>query len=88
MRALSDPEAWDAGTAPHASRAVSSLAPFLFRQELMAPIEMLFQKWDFRTAGVTVGKVLVGGFRGVPFYQGDMPSGWVPFDAQVWFRLE
>jgi hypothetical protein len=37
---------------------------------------------------VTVEKVLVGTFRDVPGYVGAIHPGKVPFDAQVWFRLE
>jgi hypothetical protein len=60
----------------------------LFRKELMAQIETVFKKGGYRVAGVTVEKVLVGGFREVPFYQGEMHPGRVPYDAQVWFRLQ
>ena len=60
----------------------------LFRKELMAQIETVFEKGGYRVVGVTVEKVLVGGFREVPFYKGEMHPGRVPYDAQVWFRLE
>jgi hypothetical protein len=35
-----------------------------------------------------VEKVLVGGLREVPLYQGAMKPGLVPYDAIVWLRLE
>jgi len=64
------------------------VSQLLFRKELMAQIETVFEKAGYRVVGVTVEKVLVGGFREVPFYQGEMYPGRVPYDAQVWFRLE
>jgi hypothetical protein len=60
----------------------------LSRKELIAQIEVPFTKGGYRIVSVTVEKVLVGGFREVPFYQGEMHPGQVPYDAQVWFRLE
>ena len=64
------------------------VSQLLFRKELMAQIETVFEKGGYRVVGVTVEKVLVGGFREVPFYQGEMHPGRAPYDAQVWFRLE
>jgi hypothetical protein len=64
------------------------VAQLLFRKELMKPIETVFEKGGYRVVGVTVEKVLVGGFHEVPFYQGEMVPGRVPYDAQVWLRLE
>ena len=64
------------------------VSQLLFRKELMAQIEMVFEKGGYRVVGMNVEKVLVGGFREVPFYQGEMHPGRVPYDAQVWFRLE
>jgi hypothetical protein len=64
------------------------VSQLLFRKELMAQIETVFEKGGYRVVGVTVEKVLVGGFREVPFYQEEMHPGRVPYDAQVWFRLE
>ncbi len=59
-----------------------------FRKELMAQIETVFEKAGCRIRAVTVEKVLVGGFGEIPFYQGEMRPRQVPYDAQVWFRLE
>ncbi len=64
------------------------VAQLLFKKELLIPIEPSLEKGGYRIVGVTVEKVLVGGFREVPFYQGEMRPGRVPYDAQVWFRLE
>jgi hypothetical protein len=64
------------------------VSQLLFRKELMAQIEKVFEKGGYRIMAVTVEKVLVGGFREIPFYQGEMHPGQLPYDAQVWFRLE
>ena len=64
------------------------VAQLLFRKEVVTPIENALGKGGYKIGGVTVEKVLVGGFREVPFYQGPMHPGRVPYDAQVWFRLE
>jgi len=64
------------------------VAQLLFRKEVVTPIESALGKGGYKVAGVTVEKVLVGGFREVPSYQGPMHPGRVPYDAQVWFRLE
>ncbi len=60
----------------------------LFKKELIAQIEASLAKGGYRILGVTVEKVLVGGFREVPLYQGKIFSGKVPYDAMVWFRLK
>jgi hypothetical protein len=60
----------------------------LSRKELLTQIEAPFVKGGYKVIGVTVEKVLVGSFREVPQYQGEMGSGRVPYDAQVWFGLE
>ncbi len=64
------------------------VSQLLFRKELMAQIEAVFEKGGYRVLGLSVEKVLVGGFLEVPFYQGEMHPAQVPYDAQVWFRLE
>jgi len=64
------------------------VSQLLFRKELIAQIEGPFTKGGYRIVSVTVEKVLVGGFREVPLFQGKMFPGKVPYDAQVWFRLE
>lgn len=60
----------------------------LFRKELIAQIEAPFSNGGYRIFGVTVEKVLVGGLREVPLYEGKIFPGKVPYDAQVWFRLK
>lgn len=63
------------------------VSQLLSRKELLAQIETPFAKGGYKVNRASVEKVLVGGFREVPFYQGKMYPGRVPYDAQVWFRL-
>jgi hypothetical protein len=80
---------WDSKKGKPAAMDINTyLSQLLFRKEWMAEIETVFEKGGYRVVGVAVEKVLVGGFREVPFYQGEMYSGRVPYDAQVWFRLK
>ena len=79
---------WDSKKGKPVAMDINKYAKqLLFRKELIAQIEAPFTKGGYRIVSVTVEKVLVGGFREVPFYQGEMPPGRVPYDAQVWFRL-
>jgi hypothetical protein len=64
------------------------VSQLLFRKELIAQIEGPFARGGYRILSVTVEKVLVGSFREVPLFQGKMSPGKVPYDAQVWLRLE
>jgi hypothetical protein len=80
---------WDSKKGKPAAMDINKyVSQLLFRKEWMAGIETAFEKGGYRVVGVSVEKVLVGGFREVPFYQGEMHPGRVPYDAQVWFRLE
>ena len=80
---------WDSKKGKPAAMDINKyVSQLLFRREWMAEIETVFEKGGYRVVGVAVEKVLVGGFREVPFYQGEMPPGRVPYDAQVWFRLK
>ncbi len=80
---------WDSKKGKPASMDINKYtAQLLFKGEVTAQIERVLEKGRYRVAGVTVEKVLVGGFREVPFYQGEMYPGRVPYDAQVWFRLK
>jgi hypothetical protein len=58
----------------------------LSRKELLEQIEIPFEESGCKVNHVSVEKVPGGGFREVPFYQGKMYPGRVPYDAQVWFR--
>ena len=42
----------------------------------------------YRIRNASVEKVLVGRFRDVPSYRNETAPGRVPYDAQLWFRLE
>jgi len=81
-------QGWDSKKGKPAAMDINKyVSQLLFRKGVMAEIETVFEKGGFRVVGVSVEKVLVGGFREVPFYQGEMYPGRVPYDAQVWFRL-
>jgi hypothetical protein len=60
----------------------------LSSKEVTTQFEDAFGDKGYRIKAVSVEKVLVGGFRDVPLYQGKMVPGKVPFDAVIWFRLE
>jgi len=80
---------WDLKKGKPATLDINRYASqLLFRKELMAQIEAVFERGGYRVSGVTVEKVLVGSFREVPSYHGEMHPGRVPYDAQVWFRLQ
>ena len=80
---------WDSKKGKPTTMGINKyVAQLLFRKEVVTPIDTALSKGGYRVAGVTVEKVLVGGFHEVPFYQGTMHPGRVPYDAQVWFRLE
>ena len=80
---------WDSKKGKPAAMDINKyVSQVLFRKELTVQLEKVFAKGGYRVAGVTVEKVLVGGFREVPLYQGKMSPGKVPYDAQGWFRLE
>jgi hypothetical protein len=82
-------QGWDSKRGKPAVMDINKyVSQLLFRKELTAEIETAFEKGGVRVVGVSVEKVLVGSFREVPFYQGEMHPGRVPYDAQVWFRLE
>ncbi len=80
---------WDSKKGKPVSGDVNKyVAHVLSAKELTAQMEPAFAKGGYRIAGVTAEKILVGGFRQVPFYQGRIHPGRVPYDAQVWFRLQ
>jgi hypothetical protein len=60
----------------------------LFRKEITVQIEEAFAGSGYRVISTTVEKVLIGDFRSVPLYEGEILPGKMPYDAQVWFRLE
>ncbi|MGJ0516904.1 MAG: hypothetical protein ACR65O_14275 [Methylomicrobium sp.] len=64
------------------------VARLLFNRDLLKPIQAELGKHGYRIAGVSVEKVLVGGASDLPGLAGKNLSGRIPFDAQVWFRLQ
>jgi hypothetical protein len=72
---------------PRALEINHYVARVLHNPEWLAPIENVMARHGYRISGVSVEKVLVGGFRDQPFYQGKTRAGLIPFDAQVWLRL-
>lgn len=63
------------------------VSTLLSRKELMTEIEPFFENSGYRVLGIMVQKVLIGTFREIPLYQGEVHPGKIPYDAQVWFRL-
>ena len=64
------------------------VAAILSKKEVTAQIEETFGDTGYRIVSARVEKILVGRFRDVPLYQGEMLPGKVPYDCMVWFRLE
>ena len=80
---------WDSKKGKPARMDINKyVSRLLSDKDLMAGIEEPLARGGYRVVGVTVEKVLVGSFRDVPLYRGTMHPGKVPYDAQVWFRLE
>jgi hypothetical protein len=81
-------QGWDSKKGKPAAMDINKyVSQMLFKKEWIAEIEAVFERKGVRVVAVSVEKVLVGGFREVPFYQGKLYPGRVPYDAQVWFRL-
>lgn len=79
---------WDSKRGKPAAMDINKyVSQLLFKKELITQIEEPFAKGGYRIIGVTVEKVLVGGFREVPLFQGTPFPGKVPYDAQAWLRL-
>jgi hypothetical protein len=88
LRAASDP-GWDAVAGkPLKAHINRYVADVLSSPEIVRDIEAPLREQRYRIGGVAVEKVLVGGFENVPQSEGPRPKGKIPFDAQVWFRLE
>lgn len=67
------------------NKAVSRL---LANGEIMSPLTKIINRWGYNLRSVSVEKVLVATYRDIPHYAGPKLDGKVPFDAQVWLRLE
>ncbi len=82
-------KAWDAKRGKPVSLDINRyVAQVLSSREVLAQIEEACARGGYRIIRVSVEKVLVGGLREVPLYQGAMKPGLFPYDAIVWFRLE
>jgi hypothetical protein len=79
---------WDRKRGKPVSKDINRyVSTILSGKDVLAQIEETFGDSGYRIASVTVEKVLVGTFRDIPLYQGEMAKGKVPYDAQVWFKL-
>ena len=88
LRAAQDPR-WDSVAGkPRSVHVNRYVADILSSSEIVREIEAPLRGQDYRITGVSVEKVLVGGFENVPQLEGPRRKGKIPFDAQVWFRLE
>jgi len=82
-------DGWDAKKGkPKALDINRYVGRLLSKRDLLTQLETVVAQSGYKIIGVSVEKVLVGGLREVPLYQGDIVSGLVPYDAMVWFRLE
>ena len=88
LRAAQDPQ-WDSAAGkPRSVHVNRYVADVLFSREIIDEIEAPLREQGYRITGVSVEKVLIGGGDNVPRLEGPRPRGKVPYDAQVWFRLE
>jgi hypothetical protein len=80
---------WDSSAGKPAAADINRyVADILSAPEIVLEIEAPLREHGYRISGVSVEKVLVGGFADVPLLEGPQRKGKIPFDAQVWFRLE
>ncbi len=87
-RAVQDPQ-WDSAAGkPRSVHVNRYVADVLSSREIIDEIEAPLREQGYRITGVSVEKVLVGGFDNVPVPEGPRRKAKIPFDAQVWFRLE
>jgi hypothetical protein len=88
LRAAQDPH-WDATAGkPRRVHVNRYVADVLSSPEVVREIEAPLREQGYRITGVSVEKVLVGGFENVPQVEEPRRKGRIPFDAQAWFRLE
>jgi hypothetical protein len=88
-RAASHDQGWDARKGrPVAVDINRYVVQMLSRSEALTQIEQGCARGGYRIVAVSVEKVLVGGLREVPRYQGVMEPGLFPYDAIVWYRLK
>jgi len=88
LSAYKDPR-WDKKRGKPVSMDINNyVSTIILSKEVTTHFEEAFGDSGYRIRSVSVEKVLVGRFRDVPLYRGKMDRGKVPFDGQVWFRLE
>lgn len=81
--------AWDAVAGKPVKVDINRfVADIIASPAIVREIEAPLREQRYRITGVSVEKVLVGGFENVPELDSPLPRGKIPFDAQVWFRLE
>jgi len=73
---------------PRAKDLNKYVADLLRRDDALKPLSDALDGGGYEISGVSVEKVLVGGSKDIPEYQGEPFSGRAPFDAQVWYRLK
>ncbi len=87
LQAAQDPR-WDAAAGkPRRVHVNRYVADVLSSREIIDEIEAPLREQGYRITGVSVEKVLIGGFDNVPEWKGPGRKGKIPFDAQVWFRM-
>ncbi len=88
VSAYNDPR-WDRKKGkPVSADTYKYVSAVLSSKEVTTQFEEAFGDSGYRIKAVSIEKVLVGHFRDIPLYKGEMLPGKVPFDAQVWLRLE
>jgi len=60
----------------------------LAKKEITEQFEETFDDSGYRIVSVSVEKVGVCSFRDIPFYEGPMLPGKVPYDAMIWLNLK
>jgi hypothetical protein len=88
LSAYQDPR-WDKKRGQPFSMGINKYVSIILSgKEAAGQIQNAVGDTGYRISSVMVEKVLVGEVRDVPHYRGEMATGQVPFDAQVWLRLE
>ena len=88
VSAYKDPH-WDRKRGKPVSMDINKyVSAILSKKELVTQLEGTFGDSGYGILSASVQKVLIGRFDDVPLYRGQMAKGRVPYDAQVWFRLE
>ena len=79
--------AWDAAAGrPRAGDVNRYVAGIM--NPIVGSLRDPLERHGYRIAGVSIEKVLVGDAENVRGWQGPRPGGKLPFDSQIWLRLE